>query len=53
MEEMIHEWTETYEEEFGSIQALPFSKAEILTETEIKIETYTRGGMKFLESFFR
>ncbi len=50
-EEMITEWMETYGEENGT-QSLPFSRAQILTETEIKIETYTRRGMKFLENFF-
>jgi GMP synthase (glutamine-hydrolysing) len=53
-EDMIQEWVETYEEEFKGLQSPPpFSKAEIMTETEIKIETYTRRGMKFLKSFFR
>ena len=52
-EEMIQEWVETYEEEFGGIQTPPSSRTEILTETEIKIETYTRRGMKFLRNFFR
>jgi GMP synthase-like glutamine amidotransferase len=52
-EEMIQEWMETYEEEFGGIQTPPSSRTEILTETEIKIETYTRRGMKFLRNFFR
>jgi GMP synthase (glutamine-hydrolysing) len=52
-EEMIQEWIETYEEEFKGLHTLPpFSKAEILTETEIKIETYTRRGMGFLKHFF-
>ena len=52
-EEMIREWMETYEEEFKDLSLPPFSKAEIMTETEMKIETYTRRGMKFLEDFFR
>jgi GMP synthase-like glutamine amidotransferase len=52
-EEMIKEWMETYEEEFKDLQSpQPFSKAEIMIETEIKIETYTRRGMKFLKDFF-
>ncbi len=42
-EAMIQEWTETCEEE---------SKAEIATETEIKIETYIRRGISFLTNFF-
>ncbi len=52
-EKMIKEWMETYEEENKDAQASPFSKAEILTETEIKIETYTRRGISFLTNFFR
>jgi GMP synthase-like glutamine amidotransferase len=53
-EEMIQEWIETYEEEFKDPHTLlPFSKAEIMTETEIKIETYTRRGIKFLNNFFK
>jgi len=52
-EEMITEWVETYGEENGSAQTFPFSKAQVLTETQIKIETHTRTGMKFLENFFR
>ncbi len=53
-EEMIQEWMETYEEEFKGLQLPPpFSKAEIMTETEIKIETYTRRGMDFLKHFFK
>jgi GMP synthase-like glutamine amidotransferase len=53
-EDMIIDWMETYEEEFKNPQVpLPFSKAEIMTETEIKIESYIRRGMKFLENFFR
>jgi GMP synthase (glutamine-hydrolysing) len=52
-EEMIQEWMETYEEEFKGLQSPPpFSRAEIMTETEIKIETYMRRGMKFLKNFF-
>jgi GMP synthase-like glutamine amidotransferase len=53
-EEMIQEWMETYEVEFKGLQSPPpFSKAKIMTETEIKIETYMRRGMKFLKAFFR
>jgi GMP synthase (glutamine-hydrolysing) len=52
-EKMIKEWMETYEEENKDAQASPFSKAEILTETEIKIEPYTRRGISFLTNFFR
>jgi GMP synthase (glutamine-hydrolysing) len=53
-EEMIGEWLETYEEEFKGLQpSQPFSRAEIMTETEIKIETYTKRGIEFLKNFFR
>jgi len=53
-EEMIGEWVETYEEEFKGLHPpQPFSKSGIVTETEIKIETYTRRGMGFLKHFFR
>ncbi len=52
-EEMICEWVKTYEEEFESQQSSPSSKAEILIETETKIETYTRRGMEFLQNFSR
>jgi len=53
-EDMIQEWMETYEEEFKGLQSTPlFSKAEIMTKTAIKIETYTKRGMKFLKNFFR
>jgi GMP synthase (glutamine-hydrolysing) len=52
-EEMIREWMETYEEEFGGSKSPPSSKAEILTDTEMKIEAYTRRGIKFLRDFFR
>jgi GMP synthase-like glutamine amidotransferase len=52
-EEMIHEWMETYEEEFRTSQSTHFSKAEIMIETEIKIETYTKRGIKFLNNFFK
>jgi len=52
-QEMIREWMESYEEEFKSFQpSQPFSKAELVAETEIKIETYTRRGMGFLKHFF-
>jgi len=52
-EEMIQEWVETYEEEFKGPQASPpSSKAEIMNETEIKIETYIRRGISFLTKFF-
>ena len=51
--EMIGEWMETYEEEFKGLSSPPpLSKAEMMTETEMKIETYTRRGIKFLKDFF-
>jgi len=52
-EEMIKEWMKTYEEELKGPQPPLFSKLKILTDTEIKIETYTRRGMKFLKDFFK
>jgi GMP synthase-like glutamine amidotransferase len=53
-EGMIGEWLDTYEEEFKGLQSSqPFSKAGIVTETELKIETYTRRGTCFLKHFFR
>ena len=52
-EEMIREWMETYEEEFKNSQPLRFSKAEIMTDTEMKIKNYTRRGMEFLNNFFK
>jgi GMP synthase-like glutamine amidotransferase len=52
-EKMIKEWMEIYKDENEDAQTSPISKAEILTETEIKIETYTRRGISFLTNFFR
>jgi len=43
-EEMIRDWIETYEEG---------RKAEIMAETEIKIETYRKRGLDFLGKFFK
>ncbi len=52
-EEMIREWIEAYDEEFKGPQASPpSSKAAIMNETEIKIETYIRRGVSFLTKFF-
>lgn len=52
-EKMIQDWIETYEEEFkGSPPPPPLSKAEIMTETEMKIETSIRRGISFLTNFF-
>ena len=51
-EEMIQAWWSTYEEEFKGLQIPPpFSKAKIVTETEIKIESYTKRGTGFLKNF--
>lgn len=53
-ESMIREWMETYEDEFKDLHVLPpFSKAEILAETEMKIKTCTKRGLRFLKNFFR
>jgi GMP synthase-like glutamine amidotransferase len=52
-EGMIQEWMRTYEEELKGSQPPLFSKLKILTDTEIEIESYTRRGMKFLESFIK
>jgi len=52
-EEMIKEWMKTYEGELQGSQPPLFSKLKILTDTAMKIETYTRRGMKFLKDFFR
>ncbi len=52
-EEMIEEWMEMYEEEIQASQPDPFSKSEIMTETELKIETYTKRGIMFLNNFFK
>jgi GMP synthase-like glutamine amidotransferase len=52
-EEMIREWLETYEDDFQKEPQTHLSKSQILTETEIHIETYTRRGLKFFEKFLR
>jgi len=53
-QEMIHEWMETYEEEFKGGQAPPpSSKDEITTETGIKIEPSIRRGISLLTNFLR
>jgi len=51
-EEMIYEWMESYEEGTCTSEHPIFSRAEIMTETAIKIENYTKRGMGFLENFF-
>lgn len=50
--EMITEWMQTYEDELKGSQPSLFSKLKILSDTEMKIETYTRRGMEFLKDFF-
>ena len=52
MEEMIHDWMEAYEKESCNSESFIFSKAEIMTETAIKIESYTKRGMGLLKKFF-
>ena len=42
-EEMIREWMEAYEEK----------RDVIITETEMRIETFTRRGVTFLRNFFK
>jgi GMP synthase-like glutamine amidotransferase len=51
-EEMIREWVEASEEGIDSSELPVFSDAEIITETAIKIENYTKRGMRFLKNFF-
>ncbi len=52
-QEMIHEWMETYEEEWWEAHPPLFSKLKILADTESRIEPYKEIGMKFLRNFFR
>jgi GMP synthase (glutamine-hydrolysing) len=51
-EAMIREWMNEYEEEFQYPKSPPFSKDEILTQTESNIEAYSKRGMNSLRSFF-
>jgi len=51
-EEMIYEWMEAYREGTCPSESPIFSKAEIMTETAIKIENFTKRGMGFLKKFF-
>lgn len=51
-EEMIHEWMEASEEGTDSSAPPIFSEAEIITETAIQIENYTKRGIGFLKNFF-
>jgi hypothetical protein len=52
-EEMIHEWMKTYEDEFDGSQTPLLLKLKILSETERKIETYKKIGMRFFKDFFQ
>ncbi len=51
--EMIQDWMKGYDEEFNHSELPPFSKEEILNQTERNIEAYKEKGMKFLQNFFR
>ncbi len=50
--EMIQEWTKTYQEEFKGPQPSLLSKLKILSDTELKIDSYTKWGLKFFKNFF-
>jgi GMP synthase-like glutamine amidotransferase len=52
-QEMIHQWMETYGEEFKESQPPILSKLKILADTELKIDLYKKRGMEFLKKFFR
>jgi GMP synthase (glutamine-hydrolysing) len=52
-EAMIREWMNEYEEEFQYPRSPPFSKDEILVQTESNIGAYSKRGMNFFRSFFR
>ncbi len=51
-QQMIHEWTETYEGEFEGRESSLSSKQAILADTELKINPYQEIGLKFLRTFF-
>ena len=51
-EEMIREWVEASEEGIDSSELPVFSDAEMITETAIQIENYTKRGIRFLKNFF-
>jgi GMP synthase-like glutamine amidotransferase len=51
-EEMIRRWMKTYEEEFNGSRTPLLPKLKILSETEKKIGTYKRRGVKFFKNFF-
>lgn len=51
-EQMIHEWLETYEEEFNENEPLFFTKDQIIMDTKKNLTQLKIIGMKFLENFF-
>ena len=51
-ERMIEDWMETYEEAFDISRPAHLSKTEVITETQINIEAYTKRGLGFLSHFF-
>jgi GMP synthase-like glutamine amidotransferase len=52
-EAMIHEWMETYEEEFKNSLSSHSSKVKIMIDTNKRIETYKERGIEFFNKFFR
>jgi GMP synthase (glutamine-hydrolysing) len=51
-EDMIRKWMKTYEEEFNGSRIPLLPKLKILSETEEKIGTYERRGVRFFKNFF-
>ena len=51
-EAMIREWLEADENELKRSVLPHFSKEDILTETEKKIDAYSNRGTRFLTAFF-
>jgi hypothetical protein len=51
-EAMIRQWMNEYEEEFQYPHSPPFSKDEILIQTESNLGTYSKNGMDFVKKFF-
>lgn len=52
-ENMVKEWLTDYEDELKNGSPSHLSKFQLLTETEIHIETYTKRSLKFFEKFLR
>lgn len=52
-EEMVREWLEEYEDELSRGSSSNPSKSQLLTETELHIETYNKRSLKFFEKFLR